>query len=172
MRPFYVLTSRTSAAAQTAYVNPYFNAAARKFGRFLPDTQVTASFSINADGSCSIDEYGSPSTWATPVGGSYGGSYWAIVTLESGTPTSGTTGSRVSLATGYRWTATTSGYGEIRRNAVSGTIQIWDAAAAGNMVASGTFVLDAQVDNTVYSSSGGDYGNTEDFEFGSPLQKY
>lgn len=170
MRPFYVLTSRKSAAAQTAEIAPTLNAAARKFGRFLPDTQVTAVFSLNADGSCSFDEYGGPGTWATPVGGSYGGSYWAIVELDAGTPTSGTVGSRVALTNGYSWTATTSGYADIRRNAMSGTIQIWNAASAGTMVASGTFVLDAQIDNNVYDGSGGG-GNTEDHEIGRPLQR-
>ena len=165
MRPFYVLTSRTSAAAQTATIASTINVSARKFGRFLPDTQVTASFSLNADGSCSIDEYGSPSTWATPVGGSYGGSYWAIVTIDAGTLASGTTGARVSLATGYSWTASTSGYADIRQNTVSGTIQIWNAAVAGTMVASGTFVLYAEIDNNVYGGSGGG-GATEDFDLG------
>lgn len=169
MRPFYVLTSRTSASAPTAAIPATLNASASKFGRFLDDEQVTARFSLNADGSCSIDEFGNPGAWATPIGGAYGSSYWAIVTLTAGTLSSGTVGARVSLATGYAWTITTTGYADIRKNTASGTIQIWDAASAGTMVASGTFYIYAEVDNVTI---GGPGGGTEDFKLGQPLQKF
>ena len=155
MRPFYVLTSRTSASAPTANIPATLNASASKSGRFMDDEQITARFSLNADGSCSIDASGNPGSWATPVGGAYGSSYWAIITLTAGTMTTGTTGARVSLATGYAWTVTTSGYAEIRKNTVSGTIQIWNAASGGTMVASGTFYMYAEVDNSSTGSGGG-----------------
>ena len=145
MRPYQAFQFPKSTAAAAPAIPATLNASADANEAEGYPSQVTASFSLNADGSTGGAYSFSPGSWITPVGGSYGGSYWVIVTLTSGTVTTGTTGSRVSLSSGQTWTVTTTGGGAFREKAVSGTIQIWDAAAAGNMKASGTFDLVASV---------------------------
>lgn len=107
-------------------------------------TQVTASASFNPDGTVTLDGVGHPGAWHTAPAAGLGSSYWAIVTLTSGSVTSGTTGARVSLATGHAWVTTTSGTGTNRTKSAIGTIEIWDAASGGNMVSTGTFEMRAQ----------------------------
>ena len=109
--------------------------------------QATASFSLNSDGTATAIN-GSPSYWYDPITAGIGASYWAIVTITSGSVTSGTVGSRVQLTAGHTWTCTTTGSRAVRRNFAEGTIEIYDAATLGNLIASGTFLVSAEVDNT------------------------
>lgn len=148
MHPYHALTMRKSSAAPTPAPSPSLNVSAETLLTGVGATQATASFTLNSDGSTTGADTFSPGSWITPVGGSYGSSYWAIVTLTTGTVTTGTTGSRVAIGTGIGWTVTTTGTSSFRRKFVEGTIQIWNAASGGTMVASGTFYLNAEVDNT------------------------
>lgn len=145
MHPYYVLTMRKSASAPAPSAPPSFNVSATtmsvsEFG------QAMARFTINSDGSCTADRRGSPSAWITPVGGSYGSSYWVIVAITSGAVTTGTVGSRVAVGTGVSWSVSTTGTGVLRQAEAVGTIEIWNAATGGTMVASGSFSLFAEVD--------------------------
>jgi hypothetical protein len=148
MRPYAAFQYPKSVSPPAPAIPPTLNASAEQFLFGVGATQATASFSVNADGSCGGADTFSPGSWITPVGGSYGSSYWVIVTLSSGTVTTGTTGSRVALTSGQTWTVTTTGTGVVRTKSVSGTIQIWNAATLGTMLASGTFDMTASVDNT------------------------
>ena len=112
-------------------------------------TQLTAAVSLNSDGTITLDGVGSPGTWHNTPAAGLGASFWVIVTLSSGSLTSGTAGSRVALTAGQTFSVTTTGSGTSRIKSAVGTIQIWDAAAAGNMVSSGTFELRAQVQANV-----------------------
>lgn len=145
MHPYHALTMRKSASAPAPTIPPTFNVRAITALEEGSQLQPTASYSINSDGSCVGSTEYSPGSWITPVGGSYGSSYWVIVTLTTGTVTSGTTGSRVQIGTGKTWTCTTTGAGAFREKSAFGTIEIWDAASGGNKVASGTFEIIAQV---------------------------
>lgn len=147
MHPYYALMMPKSAAAPAPAVPPTLDASATKFSP-SPFGQATASFTLNSDGSCTSVQRGGPGSWITPVGGSYGGSYWAKVDITSGAVTSGTTGSRVAIGSGVTWSVTTTGSEVLRSAEAIGTIEIWDAAAAGNLKASGTFNLYAEVDNS------------------------
>jgi hypothetical protein len=147
MRPYQAFQFPKSTAAAAPAIPATLNAEASTFLFDAGTTQATASFSVNADGSCGGAESYSPGSWITPVGGSYGSSYWVRVDITSGSVTTGTTGSRVALTSGATWTVTTIGTGAIRSKTASGTIEIWDAAAAGNLKASGTFNITAEVDN-------------------------
>lgn len=147
MHPYYVLTMRKGTSAPAPSVPADFNVYVETKPR-RTTTQATAYFSMNSDGSCSGSTPFSPGSWITPVGGSYGSSYWVIVNVEAGTLSSGTAGSRVQIGTGKTWSVTTSGTYELRAAEVEGTIEVWTAATGGTMVASGTFYLLARVDNT------------------------
>lgn len=109
--------------------------------------QATASFSLNSDGTATAVNNGSPAFWYDPITAGIGASYWVIVTITSGSVTSGTVGSRVSLSAGQTWTVTTTGTGSVRNKEAVGTIAIYDAASGGNLLASGSFRLYAEVDN-------------------------
>ena len=148
MRPYQAFQFPKSTAAAAPAIPATLNALAETYLSGVGATQATASFSVNADGSCGGADYFEPGSWITPVGGSYGGSYWVRVDITSGSVTTGTTGSRVALTSGATWTATTTGSGAVRMKVVTGTIEIWDASVAGNLKASGTFTLSANVDNT------------------------
>jgi hypothetical protein len=108
--------------------------------------QATASVSLNSNGTVTVYAYGDGSAWHNIPAAGLGASYWAIVTLTTGTLTSGTSGSRVSLTAGQTWSVTTAGSSTVRTKSAVGTIQIWDAASAGNMVSSGTFELYATIE--------------------------
>jgi hypothetical protein len=108
--------------------------------------QSTASIALNSDGTITIYAYGEGSAWHNIPTAGLGSSYWAIVTLTSGSLTSGTAGSRVSLASGQTWSISTTGTSTVRTKNAVGTIQLWDAAVAGTMVSSGTFELAATVE--------------------------
>lgn len=148
MRPYSAFQFPKSTAAAAPAIPATLNASAEQFLFGVGSSQATASFSVNADGSCGGADTFSPGSWITPVGGSYGGSYWVKVDITSGSVTTGTTGSRVALTSGATWTVTTTGTGIVRNKTATGTIEIWDAAAAGNLKASGTFSIAAEVDNT------------------------
>ena len=104
-----------------------------------PPAVATAAFSLNSDGTCTAVDSGSPAYWYDPITPGIGSSYWAIVTLTSGTVSSGTVGSRVSLASGQTWAVVGAA------KSCSGTIAIYDAATGGNLLASGTFYLSAEI---------------------------
>lgn len=125
-----------------------FNIYAEKGLMGVGSTQATVSFSMNSDGTCTASEFGSPAYWYDPITTGIGASYWVIVTVTSGTVSSGNVGSRVSLSSGQTWTATTIGTAMSRSRIVEGTVQIWDASTGGNKVAEGTFYLEASVDNS------------------------
>lgn len=148
MRPYRAFQFPKSVSPPAPAIPATLNASAETYLYAVGGTQATASFSINADGSCGGADTFSPGSWITPVGGSYGGSYWVKVDITSGSVTTGTTGSRVALTSGATWTVVTTGSGLVRFKTATGTIEIWDAAAAGNLKASGTFSLTANVDNT------------------------
>ena len=105
--------------------------------------QVTATLAMNSNGTVTRDGTSGATAWHYAPAAGLGSSYWALVTITNGTVTTGTVGSRVSLATGHTWTATTTGSSDTRLKECSGTFQIWDAASGGNMVSSGTFGLSA-----------------------------
>ena len=148
MRPYSAFQFPKSTAAAAPAIPATLNALAETTLFGAGATQATASFSVNADGSCGGADTFSPGSWITPVGGSYGGSYWVKVDITSGSVTTGTTGSRVALTSGATWTVVTTGSGLVRFKVATGTIEIWNAAAAGTLMASGTFSLSAEVDNT------------------------
>jgi hypothetical protein len=108
--------------------------------------QVTCSVSLNSNGTISGDISGA---WFATQTAGIGSSYWAIVTLTTGTVTTGTTASRVSLAAGHTWSVVTTGSGSIRVKNAVGTIQIWDAASGGNMVSSGIFTIEAYAEGVI-----------------------
>lgn len=120
--------------------------------------QATVGVTLNSDGTITYNGAGSPGSWHNAPAAGVGASYWAILTVTSGTVTSGTTGSRVALTAGQGWTLTTTGSASIRVSTVSGTIQIWDAASGGNKVSEGNFSISAQVQatSTISVGSGGD----------------
>lgn len=148
MRPYAALQFPKSTAAAAPAIPATLNASAETYLTGVGATQATASLSINADGSVGGAIDFAPGAWITPVGGAYGGSYWVKVDITSGSVTSGTTGSRLALTSGQTWTVVTTGSGAVRFKVATGTIEIWDAAVAGNLKASGTFSLSATVDNT------------------------
>ena len=135
--------------------------------------QATASITLNSDGTVTLSAFGDGATWHNEPASGLGASFWAIVTLTSGTLTSGTTGSRVALTNGQSWTITTTGSSSLRTKNVLGTIQLWDAAAAGTMVSSGTFKLDAKIEANRSSGGGGGGGGSgyDDPFLGQPIQK-
>lgn len=124
-------------------------------------TQATASISVNSDGTTTVSYYGDAPAWHNAPAAGLGASFWANVTLTTGTVTSGTTGSRVQLTNGATWTLATTGSGAIRTKNVTGTFEIWDAATLGNMVSSGTFVMNASVEAS--QSNGGSDGGGKIF---------
>jgi len=148
MRPYAAFQYPKSVSPPAPAISPTLNASAEQFLFGVGSSQATASFSVNADGSCGGADTFSPGSWITPVGGAYGGSYWVKVDISSGSVTTGTTGSRLALTSGQTWTVTTTGTGVVRTKQAIGTIEIWDAASLGNLKASGTFNLTATVDNT------------------------
>lgn len=147
MHPYHALTMRkgTSAPAPTipANIDVFVDPVPRR-----TTGQASSFFSLNSDGSCSGTNPYTPGSWITPVGGSYGSSYWVIVTITSGAVASGTTGSRVAIGSGVSWSVITSGSDAIRSASALGTIQIWNAASGGTMVSSGSFYISASVDNS------------------------
>jgi hypothetical protein len=148
MRPYAAFQFPKSVSPPAPAIPATLNASADTYLTGVGATQATASLSVNADGSIGGADYFDPGSWITPVGGSYGGSYWVRVDITSGSVTSGTTGSRVALTSGATWTVVTTGAGLIRFKVATGTIEIWDAASLGNLKASGTFSLSATVDNS------------------------
>lgn len=148
MRPYQAFQFPKSTAAAAPAIPSTLNASASTVEYDMSGFQSTASFSVNADGSCGGADTFDPGSWITPVGGSYGGSYWVKVDITTGSVTTGTTGSRVALTSGATWTVVTTGTTNGRNKAASGTIEIWDAAAAGNLKASGTFSISATAFNT------------------------
>jgi hypothetical protein len=148
MRPYAAFQFPKSVSPPAPAIPATLNASAETYLTGVGATQATASLSVNADGSIGGADSFDPGSWITPVGGSYGGSYWVRVDITSGSVTSGTTGSRVALTSGATWTVVTTGAGLVRFKVATGTIEIWDAASLGNLKASGTFSLSATVDNS------------------------
>jgi hypothetical protein len=148
MRPYQAFQFPKSVSPPAPAIPATLNASAETYLTRVGATQATASLSVNADGSIGGADSFDPGSWITPVGGSYGGSYWVRVDITSGSVTTGTTGSRVALTSGATWTVVTTGAGLIRFKVATGTIEIWDAASLGNLKASGTFSLSATVDNS------------------------
>lgn len=107
-------------------------------------TQGYTNVALNSDGTISGNISGA---WYTTPTAGIGSSYWALVTITSGVLSNGTSGSRVSLATSAWWQVKTSGVATIRVSNVTGTIELWDAASGGNMVSTGSFVLEAYAES-------------------------
>jgi len=134
--------------------------------------QATASISLNSDGTITLYAFGDGSVWHNVPASGLGSSYWALITLTSGSVTSGTVGSRVSLATGATWSVTTTGSGELRTKNILGTIEIWDAAVAGTMVGTGSFRIEATMQaNISQDGGGGGGGGGDDHYIGQPIVK-
>jgi hypothetical protein len=77
------------------------------------------------------------SNWYTPTTGGIGSSYWAMLTVNSGTaPTSGTAGSVLFLNGGETWTWTRSTNGTTTANC---TLTIYSDAGGVTAVASDSF---------------------------------
>ena len=108
--------------------------------------QVTCTVSLNSNGTIAGDISGA--WYVTPTAG-IGSSYWALVTITTGSVTYGTVDSRVSLASGQTWNVVTTGSGNNRYKSALGTIEIWDAAVAGNMVSTGVFRIQASGETLV-----------------------
>lgn len=119
--------------------------------------QATASLFMNSNGTITATNtnLGSGAWHSNPADG-LGVSYWVIVNITSGAVSTGTTGSRVQLTSGTGWTAVTAGTASLRRKYIVGTFEIWDAATLGNMVSSGTFTMDAQVEAASSVTGGSD----------------
>jgi hypothetical protein len=138
--------------------------------------QPAANIGFYSDGTIVLYAYGTGSTWHNVPAVGVGSSFWAIVTLTSGSLSSGTSGSRVSLADGQMWSVTTTGTAAIRNKSAVGTIELWDAASGGNMVSSGTFSLSATMEaNRTSDDSGGGSGGGKELHppgQGQPIQRF
>jgi hypothetical protein len=108
--------------------------------------QATAYVGLNSDGTitASLTNKGSSAWHQTPAAG-VGSSFWALLTVGTGTIGTGTTGSRVSLASGQAWSITTEGSGQSRVKTFTGTMEIWDAASGGNLMSSAPVTMEARV---------------------------
>ena len=136
--------------------------------------QASANIILISDGTMSVYAFGDGAAWHNTPAAGVGSSFWVIVSLTSGSLTSGTIDSRLSLAVGQSWSVSTSGTGSIRTKNALGTIQIWDAASGGNMVSSGTFKLEAIVEATFSADTGGGGGGKELHPPGQghPIQRF
>ena len=108
--------------------------------------QASAYIFLNSNGTITgaLTNRGSAAWHNAPAAG-VGASFWCILTLSSGTLTYGTAGVRQQLTSGYTFGITTEGASSPRVKTVTGTLEIWDAAAAGNLISSGSFRLEAKV---------------------------
>jgi hypothetical protein len=82
-------------------------------------TTATASLTLNSNGTITTtgNTSSAGSNWYTPTTGGIGSSYWAMLTVNSGTaPTSGTAGSVLFLNGGETWTWTRSTNGTTTAN--------------------------------------------------------
>ena len=107
--------------------------------------QASAYIFLNSNGTITgaLTNRGS-SAWHTAPAAGVGSSFWCVLTLSSGTLTYGVAGTRFQLTSGYTFGITTDGASSPRVKTVTGTLEIWDAAAAGNLISSGTFLLEAK----------------------------
>lgn len=171
MKPFKAFTYRgNDDAGALTDVNVY---AYTSIVDYVGSTvQATASITLASDGTISLYAYGDGAAWHNVPAPGLGASFWVIVSLTSGSVTSGTIGSRLALTTGQTWSVTTTGTGDVRTKNALGTIQIWDAASGGNMVSSGTFKLEAIIEATFSSGGGGGGMELHPPGEGQPLQKY
>lgn len=105
----------------------------------VPSGTSTASFTLNSGGTySSVGSLFAPSgTWQTGTG--TGSSYDARMTVSSGSFTSGTTGSWISLSSNRTWSLSTTGAAS-----VTGTLEIRDAATTA-VLTSSSFYMDASV---------------------------
>jgi hypothetical protein len=77
--------------------------------------------------------------WFRPPGGTPGGSYWARLTVNSGTGPSGSAvGSWIAISSVPQWTLSRSTNGTTTGTY---TIQIASDAAGANILASGTYIV-------------------------------
>ena len=108
--------------------------------------QASAYIFLNSNGTITgaLTNRGS-SAWHTAPAAGVGSSFWCNLVLSTGTLTYGTAGARQQLTSGYSFGITTTGAGSPRIKTVTGTLEIWDAAAAGNLISSGAFTLEAKV---------------------------
>lgn len=93
-----------------------------------------ASFTLNTNGVCTNSPSTAPGNWYSPTTTSIGDSYWARVTVTSGSLSSGTTGSWVQLNTFRDWTRNNAGI----EGTLSATLTLEIATDSGgsNIVAS------------------------------------
>lgn len=93
-----------------------------------------ATFVLNTNGVCTNSPSTAPGNWYSPTTTSIGDSYWARVTVTSGSLSSGTTGSWVQLNTFRDWTRNNAGI----EGTLSATLTLEIATDSGgsNIVAS------------------------------------
>ena len=92
------------------------------------------SYQLNSNGSGTASLPGLASNWYIPSTVGIGSSYWVQATLTSGTLDYGTTGSRISLASGTSWGATGTTTAVL-------TLDFYDAASGGSLVGTNTLTL-------------------------------
>jgi hypothetical protein len=103
---------------------------------------ATAGWRFNNDGTVSKRLQATFTTdhnWFRPPGGTPGGSYWARLTVNSGTGPSGSAvGSWIAISSVPQWTLSRSTNGTTTGTY---TIQIASDAAGANILASGTYIV-------------------------------
>jgi len=122
---------------------------------------TSASFTLTKDGG--ISSSGTTSTtgpnWFSPLTSGIGSSYWARVTVNSGTsPDSGTVGSAVALSSNRTWTWNRSASGSSVANI---TVDIASDAGMVSIVATVTFVVTVTVNNAGHLAQWFTIGDSE-----------
>jgi hypothetical protein len=103
---------------------------------------ATAGVTFGTDGSISFNGSGpaADTNWRRPTLAGVGSSFWVRATVNSGTLSSGTSGSWLQLNSARSWTKTSTGAGLLT---CSITLQVASDAGGTNIVSSGTYSLQA-----------------------------
>lgn len=103
---------------------------------------ATAGVTFNTDGSISFNGSGpaADTNWWRPTATSIGASYWVRATVNSGTLSTGTSGSWLQLNAARSWTKSSTGAGVLTCNI---TLQVASDSGGANIVSSGTYTLSA-----------------------------
>lgn len=106
-------------------------------------TTAVASVTMATDGAMSFAGNSPPAAqdWYTPTTVGIGSSYWVVATLNSGSLSSGTTGSTLALSSNRTWQRNQASLGASAANI---TLRIYSDAGATQLVATATFQLDAE----------------------------
>jgi len=114
-------------------------------GSLGSDGSSLATLSLNTDGTGSIvrsvvgDSF--PCNWGSPTTTGIGASYWARVTITSGSLSSGTTGSWLQLNVARNWARNR--VGGVGTNTCTFTLDIASDSGGASIVATASFTLTA-----------------------------